>query len=98
MGVRDQIHENALAIILEANPKLITECEEASEAELCGCTREQYRYLRLSEALEKQAKRHRMHAWDYQLKLAEDAGMDVSDVRAEDRRATAAALGLDDLL
>ncbi|TLG93153.1 hypothetical protein FEM54_05300 [Pseudomonas edaphica] len=98
MGIRDQIHDNALAVILEANPQLITECEVASEAELCGSTRGQYRYLLLSEALEKQAKRHRMHVWDYQLKLAEDAGIDVSDVRAEDRRATAAALGMDDLI
>ncbi|MQU08579.1 DUF6388 family protein [Pseudomonas helleri] len=98
MNIRDRIQENALLIILNANPHLIREIEEVTEDGLCGMTVEQFRFLRLSQTLEKEAKRHRMHAWDYQLLLAEQSGMDVSAVHEEDRRATAAALGIDDLL
>lgn len=98
MTNREQIHQNALAITLEANPQLVRECDEITEDTLCGMSLAQYRYVRLTEALEKEARRHHMDAWSYQLILAEDAGMDVSAIREEDRRATAAALGVDDLL
>jgi len=98
MTIREQIHQNALAIILEANPKIIRECEEMTEDGLCGMSLDEFRNLRLTQALEKRARLHRMDAWAYQLMLAEGAGIDVSAVREEDRRATAAALGVDDLL
>lgn len=98
MTIRDQIHENALSLILEANPQLIRESEEPTDEFLSGMTQNEYKLLLLREALEKEARRHRMDSWDYQLKLAEDSGMDVSAVREEDRRATAKALGLDELL
>ncbi|WP_460421896.1 DUF6388 family protein [Pseudomonas sp. ZL2] len=98
MSLRDQIHENALAVTLEANPQLLGECDDMTEDSLCGMSLEQYRYLRLVQALEKEARKHRMDAWAYQLILAEDAGMDVSAIREEDRRAIAATLGVDDLL
>ncbi|MBH3471094.1 DUF6388 family protein [Pseudomonas putida] len=98
MTIREQIHQNALAIILAANPQIIRECDEISEDGLCGMSLAEFRYLRLTQALEKQARSHRLDAWTYQLMLAEGAGIDVSVVRDEDRRATAAALGVDDLL
>ncbi|HEJ1053353.1 TPA: hypothetical protein SLP05_000872 [Pseudomonas putida] len=98
MKIREQIHQNALAIILEANPQIIRECEEITEDGLCGMSLTEFRYLRLTQALEKQARSHRMDAWTYQLMLAEGAGINVSAVRDEDRRATAAALGVSDLL
>ena len=98
MKIREQIHQNALAIILEANPQIIRECEEISEDGLCGMSLTEFRYLRLTQALEKQARSHRVDSWTYQLMLAEGAGIDVSTVREEDRRATAAALGLDGLV
>lgn len=98
MKIRDQIHQNALAITLEANPQIIRECEEITEDGLCGMSLTEFRYLRLMQALEKQARSHRVDAWTYQLMLAEGEGIDVSAVREEDRRATAAALGVSDLL
>ncbi|MEN5036857.1 DUF6388 family protein [Pseudomonas sp. TWI929] len=98
MTIREQIHQNALAIILEANPQLIREYDEMTEDALCGMTLAEARDLRLTQALVKEAELRRMDAWAYQLMLAEDAGMDVSAVREEDRRATAAVLGADDLL
>lgn len=98
MTITEQIHQNALAIILEANPQIIRECEEVTEDGLCGMSLAEFRYQRLTDALEREARRHRVDAWEYQLMLAEGAGIDVSAVREEDRRETAAALGTDDLL
>ena len=96
MTLEEQIHQNALAIIIESNPKIVRECLQAPESELCGSSREEYQNHRLLEALVKAAKLHRMDAWEYQLKLAEDAGIDVTSVREESRRAHAAALGIND--
>ena len=98
MTIREQIHQNALSIILKANPQIIRECEEMTEDGLCGMSLAEFQSLRLTQALEKQARLHRLDAWAYQLLLAENAGIDVSAVRQEDRRATAAILGVDDLL
>lgn len=98
MTIREQIHQNALAIILEANPQLIRECDGMTEDALCGMTLAEARDLRLTQTLVKEAELRHMDAWAYQLMLAEDAGMDVSAVREEDRRMAAAELGVSDLL
>ncbi|WP_373459237.1 DUF6388 family protein [Pseudomonas fluorescens] len=96
MTTRDEIQEHALGYILETCPRLVREIEQLNEDVFFPMSRFQYRRLRLEEALEEEAKRHRMHVWDYQLKLAEQSGIDISAIREEDRCATAAALGLDD--
>lgn len=98
MELRNQIHQNAVAIIIDANPTLVAEVEKASEAELCGMSRAEYLDVRVRQALERQARLQRMLPWEYQLRLAERSGIDVSGVREEDRRAEAAALGLDSSL
>lgn len=98
MDLRNQIHQHAIAVISNAHPNLAIEVERASEAELCGMSRAEYLDQRISDALERQAKFHGVHAWEYQLRLAESAGIDVAAIRDEDRRAEAAALGVDALL
>lgn len=98
MTTREQIQQNALAIILEANPQLLRECEEITADGLCGMSLAEYRFLRLMQALESEARSHRMDTWSYQLMLAEGTGIDVSAIREEDRRAAAAVLGVDGLL
>ncbi|MBC3493601.1 DUF6388 family protein [Pseudomonas taiwanensis] len=98
MTIREQIHQNALAIILEANPQIIRESEAMTEEGLCGMSRAEFRHQQLTEILEKEARLRQLDAWEYQLMLAEDAGIDVSAVRKEDRHTIAATLGFDDLL
>lgn len=98
MNLRSQINQNAVALIIETHPTLIGEVERASDAELCGLSRAEYLNLRISKILEDQAKLQGIWPWEYQLRLAERSGMDVSAIRDEDRRAEAAALGIDSLL
>ncbi|MCK3852695.1 DUF6388 family protein [Pseudomonas sp. W2Jun17] len=95
MTTRNEIQTNAIIHIFETHPELIREIEALSDDEFSPFTREQYRSQRLEEALAKEAKQHRISWWGYQLKLAEQAGMDVSAFRDEDRHAEAGLLGID---
>ena len=98
MTIRDEIQAIALLHIFEANPQLIKEIEDLNEDAFSPMSREHYRSSCLEEALAKEAKRHRLHPWDYKLKLAEQSGIDVSAIREDDRRAEADALGIAKLL
>ncbi|MNJ69491.1 hypothetical protein D3C77_658480 [compost metagenome] len=94
----DAIHTMALDLFLQANPQVAKEYSEYSEENSCGMTEAEYRFTCLARALEKVARGHRMSAWEYQLKLVEESGGDVSAARARAARAEADALGLDSLL
>ncbi|MBD8239521.1 hypothetical protein ALP39_200233 [Pseudomonas marginalis pv. marginalis] len=98
MNLRDQIHQHAVALIRKAYPHLAIEVECAPEVELCGMSRTEYLDLRISEALGRQAKLQSMHVWDYQLMLAERAGIDVAAIRDEDLRTEVDALGVNALI
>ncbi|EJN36335.1 DUF6388 family protein [Pseudomonas sp. GM80] len=94
MELRNKIHQNAVGLIAKANPAVVREAENASEAELCGLSHEDYKNLRITNILTSKAKSLGITPWEYQLRLAEEIGMDVVSIRAEDERAEADALGL----
>lgn len=97
MELQKQIHQNAVGLIAEANPEVMREAENASEAELCGMTHEDYKNLRITNILTSNAKSLGISPWEYQLRLAEKSGMDVDSIRAEDDLSEADALGLSTL-
>lgn len=97
MELRNKIHQNALSLIAETNPEVVREAENASEAELCGMSHEDYKSLRITDIITSKAKSLSITPWEYQLRLAEQVGMDIAFIRAEDERAQADALGLDRL-
>lgn len=97
MELRKKIHQNAVDLIAEANQEAVREAENASEAELCGMSHEDYKNLRITNILTNKAKSLGITPWEYQLRLAEKNGMNVASIRAEDERAEADALGLNTL-
>lgn len=98
MGLRHQIHQHAVALISDAHPNLAIEVERASEAELCGMSRAEYLDQRISDELERLAKLQGVHAWEYQLRLAEKTGIDVAAIRDEDLCTEVDALGVNALI
>jgi hypothetical protein len=94
MELRKKINQNAISLIAEANPEVVREAENASEAELCGMSHEDYKNLRITNIITSKAKSLSITPWEFQLRLAEQIGMDVASTRAEDERAEADALGL----
>jgi hypothetical protein len=98
MVTRDQVSLIAQAAFLAERPRLKVEIDTLSEDETCGNTLEEYKFDYLQRELTEEANRQGLSSWDYQLQLAEDEGLDVSTLRAGDKRAVAKALGIDSLL
>lgn len=98
MATRDQISELARGNFLAARPRLATEITALTEDLACGASLDEYRAAHYQSALTAEAQRLNLHPWEYQLKIAEQAGLDVSAIREEDRRAEAKALGLNELM
>ncbi|GFM76849.1 hypothetical protein PSCICM_26680 [Pseudomonas cichorii] len=67
-----------------------------TDDEHLGLTAEDQREICYSQAIHKLGEQQGLHAWDYQLWVAEQLGHDVSHIRAENRRTIAKHLGIDD--
>lgn len=98
MTTRDQVGEIARATFLAERPRLRMEIAALTEEEACGGTLEEYQTVYFQRELTNAANRQGLSSWDYQLRLAEVAGVDVSALREEDRQAMAGALGIEHLL
>lgn len=98
MVTRDEVSDVALMAFLAERPRLHSEISALTEETSCGSTLDEYQVIYLYEELTKEAERHALSAWDYQLRLAEICGLDVSTLREEDRQAEIDALGSDTLL
>lgn len=98
MVTRDQVGVVARAAFLAVRPRLQMDIAALTEEEACGGTLEEYQTVYFQRELTAEAKRQGLSGWDFQLRLAEKAGLDVSMLREEDRRAVADHLGIDRLL
>lgn len=90
----DEIFELALSIILESNPKIAATRVDPDECAALGITEYQYKFQLLSEALEQLAKQNRMTTHEFQLRLLEEKGYDVTAARLRADQAQASILGL----
>lgn len=97
MELRNKIQQNAINLVVKANSNLKQEVDRATEAELCGMTRDEYWLVRVQNIIQEKAALLRISPWEYQLRLAEQSGINVSAIRDEYRRSKAEALGLDPL-
>lgn len=98
MVTREQVSEVARITFLTERPALKAEIAALTEDMACGSTLDEFRAVYFQNELAKEAKRRALTPWDYQLRIAEDRGLDVSFLREEDRRAEADALGIEILL
>lgn len=98
MVTREQVSEIARIQFLAGRPRLKSEISALTEDQACGSTLDEFRTIYFQNELAKEAKRQGVTSWGYQLRLAEDRGLDVTALREEDRRAEADALGIEILL
>ncbi len=98
MITRDQLTDIAFQVFLSSRPKLQIKIKKIINDNARGLTIEELRFIRIAEALEKEADRKHMSPWDYQLKIVEASGLDVSALRCEEPRYDIDAIGFDRLL
>ncbi len=95
---RCQLTELAFQIFVSGRPNLEREISIIVDDKERGLTKQELRFIKIALELEKEADSRCISPWDYQLKIVEDSGLDVSALRCEGRFYDADAISNDRLL